>query len=110
MSFSTVQMLEDKDTEDSADWGGMLDRLSHCITPQEEAAIRQAAVDRGSPSHLRNLHNLVAGLLVGHGITTWDHLHASFPGEASMHTLDGSRSLCRLERAQDGVSRHPSHE
>ncbi len=61
------------------DWRSLLDRLAVLITPQEEAAVRQAAVDKGSPSHLRDLHNHVAALLVKHGLTTWEQLHASFP-------------------------------
>ena len=66
----------------SEDWDALLDRLSACITPLEQAAVRQAAVDTGSPSHLKELHNHVAGLLVKYGLTTWNHLHTSFPGEA----------------------------
>ena len=67
----------------SDDWGVMLNRLAVCITPQEEAALRQAVVDPGSPSHQTRLHNHVAALLVKHGITTWAHLQASFPGVIS---------------------------
>ena len=65
---------------DNEDWEEMLDGLSVCISQQEEAALRQAIVDTGSPSHQTDLHNHVAALLVKHGITTWAHLHASFPG------------------------------
>ncbi len=63
------------------DWDAVLNKLSACITPQEAAAVRQAAVDTGNPSHLRQLHNHVAGLLVKYGLTTWDQLCTSFPGE-----------------------------
>ncbi len=73
--------------EEDADWGGMLDRLSACITPEEAAAVRQAAVDRGSPRHIRQLHDLVAGLLVKHRLTTWPQLHNSFPGKGGALTL-----------------------
>ena len=62
------------------EWGEKLDRLSVCLNRQEEAALRQATVDTGSPSHQTGLHNQVAALLVKHGITTWAHLQASFPG------------------------------
>ena len=68
-------------------WGTLLDRLSELIMPQEEAAVRQAAGDKGSPSHLRQLHNLVAGLLVKHGLTTWPQLHTSFPGKGGALTF-----------------------
>ena len=64
----------------NVEWGEMLDRLSVCMTRQEEAASRQATDDTPSPSPQMDLHNHVAALLVKHGITTWDHLHASFPG------------------------------
>ena len=67
----------------SGDWEEMLDRLSVCITWQEEAALRQATADSDSLSHCRDLHNRVAALLVKHGITTWAHLQASFPGAIS---------------------------
>ena len=69
------------------DWGSLLDRLSHCITPKEEAGVRHASVDRGDPSHLKDLHNHVAGLLVKYSITTWHHLQTSFPGTVLMHVL-----------------------
>ena len=64
----------------SGEWGVMLDRLSVCITGQDEAALRQATADTSSPSHQTDLHNFIAALLVKHGITTWAHLQASFPG------------------------------
>ena len=70
----------------SGDWEEMLGRLSVCITRQEEAAMRQAAADTGSPGHHTDLHNHVAALLVEHGITTWANLHASFPGVRFLHT------------------------
>jgi len=61
----------------------MLDRLSQVITPQEDAAVRQIASDASvNPSLLDvRMHRCVAGLLVGHGITTWNRLRACFPGE-----------------------------
>ena len=68
------------EARETVDWGVMLDRLAACITPHEEAAVRQAAVDRGSPSHLTELHTCVAGLLVKHSLTTWQQLRTSFPG------------------------------
>jgi len=37
------------------------------ITLKVEAAARQVALDWGSPTHLRDLHNHVAGLLVKYG-------------------------------------------
>jgi hypothetical protein len=69
-----------------ANWGGMLDKLSKCITRQEEVHIRDAAVDRGSPSHLVDLHNHVARLLVKHDITTWHQLRTSFPASGEHPT------------------------
>ena len=72
--------MEDGSAEE---WEEMLDRLSGCITQQEEAALRQATGDTGSPSHVKDLHNHVAALLVDHGITKWTHLYASFPGVLS---------------------------
>ena len=64
-------------------WEEMLDRLSDCITRQEEGALRLATGNPGSPSHQTDLHNHVAALLVKHGITTLEHLQASFPGVIS---------------------------
>lgn len=66
---------------------GMLDRLSHRMSYQEEAEFRRAAMDRRSPTHLRDLHDHVAGLLVKHGIATWNQLHGSSHGERSCHRL-----------------------
>ncbi len=43
-------------------------RLSKLMKPQEGAAIRHAAVDRGSLSHLRQLYSHVAGLLLYYGL------------------------------------------
>ena len=70
-------------------WGALLDRLSELLTPQEEAAVRQVAGDKGSPSNTRELHIHVAGLLVKHGLTTWDLLHTTFPGAQSMSAFCG---------------------
>lgn len=50
--------------EDGWPWGKMLDQLSDSITKGEQAGIRQASVDRGDPSHLKDLHNHVGRLLV----------------------------------------------
>ena len=77
----------------SEEWGEMLDRLSACITRQEEAALSQAIVNTGSPSHQTDLHTHVAALLVKHGITTWAHLQASFPGAAS-HPCNEIQACC----------------
>ncbi len=70
-------------------WGALLDRLSELITPLEEAAVRQVAGDKGSPSNTRELHIHVAGLLVKHGLTTWNLLHTTFPGAQSMSAFCG---------------------
>ena len=73
-------------------WGKKLDRLSVCITRQEEAALRQATGDTDSSSHQTDLHNHVAALLVKHGLTTWALLHASFPG--AIINLNLAKSTC----------------
>jgi len=75
------------------DWGAMLDRLSNCITPNEEVATRQASVDRGSPTYLRDLHNHVGRLLVKYGITTWHHLRRTFPGRQFLRRCGSSLDL-----------------
>lgn len=75
-------------------WGKSLDRLSVCITQQEEAALRQATGNSGSPGHCTDLLNHVAALLVKHGITMWAHLHASFPGVTSLHMIKKCLLLC----------------
>ncbi len=71
------------------DWSAMLDRLSACITPQEDAAVRRLGRDTTIPAPLLEvrMHNLVAGLLVKHALTTWPQLHASFPGRSLINTL-----------------------
>jgi len=71
------------------DWGGMLDTLSQVITPLEDMAVRRIASDSSIPSSLLDMrmHRCVAGLLVRHGITTWHHLHVSFPGERSIPSV-----------------------
>ena len=71
----------------AADWEEMLDRLSVCITQQEEEALRQETAHKGSPSHCTDLHNYVAALLVKHSLTTWAHLQASFPGVIFLHAI-----------------------
>jgi len=61
----------------------MLDRLSQVTTPQEHAQHGQVAGDTSTSTSLLDvrMHRCVAGLLVGRGSKTWQHLHASFPGE-----------------------------
>ncbi len=66
------------EASEGQDWRALLDRLSACITPREEAAVRHAAVDRGNRSHVIKLHH--HGLLVQHIIITWYLLLSSFLG------------------------------
>lgn len=61
------------------DWGGPLDRLSECISPEEAVQARAVAVDKGQPDYLVTLHRHVSKLLVKYGIASWSQLHASFP-------------------------------
>ena len=64
-------------------WGSMLDRLAQVITPQEDAAVRSLASNSTIPPALLvvRMHYFMSGLLVGHGITTWEQLCPNFPGE-----------------------------
>ena len=65
------------------DWGGMLDRLAQVITPQEDAAVRSLASNTTIPPALLvvRMHYFMSGLLVGHGITTWQQLCPNLPGD-----------------------------
>ena len=42
--------------------------------------VRRIAGETEVPNHLVVLHRHVAGLLVKHGISTWEQLRANFPG------------------------------
>jgi hypothetical protein len=81
--------------EREANWIGMLNRLSQVITPQQ---VRDAAVDVVGPKNLElHLHNHVAGLMVKHGIATWDQLRTRFPGEHLLVLLSlGHGTISRL--------------
>jgi hypothetical protein len=83
--------MQDGVSKGEADWGGMLDRLSQVLTPQEDAGVRQVIADKRIPSGLLDLHlhKHVAELLVNHGISTWPQLHLSFPGEVpALHATE----------------------